>query len=136
MARSAIAGQPAIIRSGSYEATAAKEMQTAVCQGNNMVLAGTVDPLPFPGIVKVNAAGVDAMTLAAPLAGEQPAGDDGKEIFVIDFNGAAHTITTPANGMVNSHHIATFNGTVGSNCRLTAVGGVWVPSALQGVTIS
>jgi hypothetical protein len=136
MARSPIAGAPAIIRAGAYDASASKEMQEVTCNGKFVVLTGTADPLPFPGNVQVNAAGVDAMTLATPLAGEQPAGDDGKTIFIVDLNGAAHTITTTANKIINSKHIATFNGTIGSNCILMAMGGVWVPIALAGVTIS
>lgn len=136
MARSATPGQPAIIRAGAYEATAAQEMQAVTCHGHFLVFTGTADPLQFPGNTQINAAGVDAMTLATPLAGDQPSGDDGKTVFVVDLNGAAHTITTAANKIINSKHIATFNGTVGSNCTLVAMGGVWVPTQLAGVTIS
>lgn len=136
MARSAVAGQPAIIRAGAYDSTAAREMQSTVCNGTFTVFSGTADPLSFPGNTQINAAGVDAMTLVAPKAGDQPAGDDGKTIFVVDLNGAAHTITTPTNAIINSKHIATFNGTVGSNITLRAMGGLWVPIAVSGVTLS
>lgn len=136
MSRSTVAGSPVIIRAGSYDSTAAKEMQQVTCNGSVLILTGTADALPFPGNVELNAAGVDAMTLATPLAGEQPVGDDGKTIFIVDLNGAAHTITTAVNKIINSKHIATFNGTVGSNCMLKAINGVWVPIALAGVTIS
>lgn len=136
MARSAAAGKAAIIRAGCYDGTAALEMQAVTCNGHVLVLSGTVDPLQFPGNTQVSSAGVNAMTLATPLAGDQPTGDDGKTIFVVDLNGAAHTITTAANKIVNSKHIATFNGTIGSNITLRAMGGVWVPTSLAGVTIS
>lgn len=136
MARSATAGQVSLRFSGVYDASAQREMQSVVCHGPFVVMSGTVDPLVFPGNVQMNAAGVDAMTLATPIAGDQPVGDDGKTIFVVDLNGAAHTITTAANKIINSKHIATFNGTVGSNITLRAMGGVWVPIALAGVVIS
>lgn len=136
MARSATPGQASIIRAGCYEGTAAKEMQSVTCNGVFQVMTGTVDPLSYPGNTQVNSAGVNAMTLATPVAGEQPSGDDGKTVFVVDLNGAAHTITTAANKIINSKHIATFNGTIGSNVTLRAMGGVWVPISLAGVTIS
>jgi hypothetical protein len=136
MARSATPGQPAIQRAGCYEATASKEIQNVTCHGSFVVYVGTADALQFPGNSQIDAAGVDALTLATPVAGEQPLGDDGKTVFVVDLNGAAHTITTAANKIINSKHIATFNGTVGSNCTLVAMGGVWVPTQLAGVTIS
>lgn len=134
--RSATPGQPAIIRAGAYDFTASKEMQDVTCNGNVVTLTGTADALQFPGLTEVNAAGVDAMTLATPVAGAQPLGDDGKTVIVVDLNGAAHTITTAANKIINSKHIATFNGTIGSNVTLVAMGGIWVPIALAGVTIS
>lgn len=136
MARSATPGQPAIIRAGCYDSTASKEIQDISCNGVFATYSGTADALQFPGNSQISAAGVDAMTLASPLAGAQPLGDDGKTVFVVDLNGAAHTITTAANKIVNSKHIATFNGTIGSNVTLKAVGGVWVPISLAGVTIS
>lgn len=136
MARSATAGQPAVIRAGCYDSTASKEMQDLTCNGKFQVYTGTADALQFPGNSQINASGVDALTLATPVSGEQPIGDDGKTVFVVDLNGAAHTITTASNKIINSKHIATFNGTVGSNITLTAMGGVWVPISLAGVTIS
>lgn len=136
MANSAAAGQPAITRAGCYDATAAKEMQSVTGNGSFVVLTGTVDPVPFPGNVQVNSAGVNAMTLVAPLAGEQPAGDDGKTVFVVALNAAAHTITTPVNAIINSKRTVTFAATAGSNIMLRAMGGIWVPVANVGATIS
>jgi hypothetical protein len=136
MARSATPGQPALTFAGVYDQSAQRQLQNVLCQGAASTLVGTVDPIAFPGNTQVNSAGVNAMTLATPLAGDQPAGDDGKTVFVVDLNGAAHTITTAANKIINSKHIATFNGTIGSNVTLRAMGGIWVPISLAGVTIS
>lgn len=136
MARSATAGQPAITRAGCYDASAAKQLQDVTCNGGFVVLTGTADPISFPGNVQVNAAGVNAMTLNAPMPGEQPAGDDGKTIFVVALNAAAHTITTPANAIINSKRTVTFAATAGSNIALRAMGGIWVPVSSVGATIS
>jgi hypothetical protein len=136
MAKSPVAGQPAITRAGCYDSDAAKQMQDVTCNGTFTVLAGATDPVPFPGNVQLNAASADACTLATPIAGQQPAGDDGKTIFLVDSSGKAHTVTTAANAIINSKHILTWNGTIGSNCLLMAMGGVWVPVAVSGVTVS
>ena len=136
MAKSATAGQPAITRAGCYDSSAAKQIQDVTCNGDYVALTGSADPMPFPAIVQLNTAGVNATTLASPIAGTQPAGDDGKTIFVYDNTGNAHTITTASNKILPSKHILTFNATVGSNAWLIAVGGVWVPAGLTGVTAS
>ena len=137
MARSVTAGQPALTFAGSYDATAAKQMQDVVCQGVFVVLSGTADPIPFPGNVVLNAGSADSCTLATPVAGQQPAGDDGKTLFVVDNSGKAHTITTASNIISPSHHIATFNGTVGSCIELRAWNGLWYPTGTPlGVALS
>lgn len=137
MAKSTVAGQPAITRAGSYEATAAKEIQDTVCQGAFTSLTGSADPLPFPGNISLDGSGIDGLTLATPLAGNQPAGDDGKTVFVIDTGGHAHTITTASNKIAPSKHIATFGGTVGSNIELQARNGIWyVVGTSLGVSLS
>lgn len=54
-----------------------------------------------------------------------------------DKSGQAHTITTAANKIINSKHIATFNGTIGSAITLMAQGGIWVPIGTpSGVTLT
>lgn len=136
MARSATPGQVVLKFAGVYDLSAQKEMLSATCNGAVVTLVGTADPLAFPGNTSVNAAGVDAMTLATPIAGDQPVGDDGKTVFVVDLNGAAHTITTAVNKIINSKRTVTFNGTIGSNIALRAMGGLWVPVMSTGVTIS
>lgn len=79
------------------------------------------------GKIIVAAAGVAALTLAAPIAGS-PAngGNDGQELKIIDQSGHAHTVTTAANGINGNHHIATSAGNVGDQLTLTAYDGVWL----------
>jgi hypothetical protein len=100
-------------------------------------LTGSADVLTAPGLFIVNSSGVDAMTLAQPTAGDQQSGgDDGKTLTVIDNGGHAHTITCATNGIINSHHLVTFNGTIGSFVTLQAYNAVWYPLANSGVTVS
>ena len=137
MAHSPNAGQPAITRAGSYDSDAAKQMQDVTCNGVTTSLIGSADPIAFPGNIAIDATGVDACTLATPKAGQQPAGDDGKTIYILDTGGHAHTITTASNVISPSHHVATFGGTAGSNVTLRAYNGVWYPvGTALGVTFS
>jgi hypothetical protein len=78
------------------------------------------------GKIVITAAGVAALTLAAPVAGS-PAngGNDGQELKILDQSGHAHTITTPANGINGNHHIATSGATPGDSVTLTAYNGAW-----------
>lgn len=115
---------------------------------NPVVAPGTTDALPVASAnVFVTQAGVDAMTLATPKAGVYPAGaansqlfgeprDDGKSLLVLDTTGHAHTITTAANIINGSNHIATFNGTVGSWILLMAFNGIWYVIGSSGVALS
>jgi hypothetical protein len=104
---------------------------------DNTPYTGSTDALIYPGLAILNSAGVDACTLATPVAGAQNAGgDDGKILTVLDVGGHAHTITTAANAIVPSHHVLTFNGTKGSYIDLMAYNGVWYVQASIGVTAS
>jgi len=136
MANSTQAGQTAIPYVGSDpDATAA--LQDVSCQGKFTVLRGTADAIPFPGNVAINSAGVNAMTLVAPAPGPQSQqGDDGKSVFVVAINSAAHTITTPANKIIGSKHLCTFAAAVGNCIELRAFNGVWVPVMNTGVTVT
>ena len=113
---------------------------TDVIQGgggalNSVASAGAA--VPICGTSFIETAGVNATTLAAPAAGG-PAlgGNDGLDITIIDNGGHAHTVTTPANKIVPSHHLATFNGTQGSFITFVARNGVWIVLASSGVTVS
>jgi hypothetical protein len=115
-----------------------RTMQDTQCHGTYTALRGTADAIPFPGNILVTSAGINAMTLVAPLAGpQQNGGDDGKTIFVVAATAQAHTITTPANAILGSKHLATFAAAAGNNITLTAMNGVWaLNGAALGVTVT
>lgn len=111
------------------------------------VAAGATDALPVRSSeIFVTTAGVNAMTLATPLAGIysltaafQSLGeprDDGKLLRIVDVGGHAHTITTAANKINSNKHIATFNGTVGSFIEFIAFNGIWYALAASGVALT
>jgi hypothetical protein len=131
---------PAVNKIGNHDGTFDKGAQRDVLAHTNDVataLVGSADVLTAPGLFVVNTAGVDAMTLGQPTAGDQQAGgDDGKKLTVVDNGGHAHTITCATNGLINSHHLVTFNGTIGSFVTLRAYNGIWYPLELSGVTVS
>ncbi len=100
-------------------------------------LTGSTDALPLFGDVAVGSAGVDAMTLGAPAAGSgQNGGNDGSKLRVTDIGGHAHTITLGSNNLAPSHHLLTFNGTIGSFVDLEAYNGLWYVKQSNGVTAS
>jgi hypothetical protein len=123
--------------------------QFEVLTGTTDVITGGGGPLDLPpglsttqstpicGTSFIETAGVDACTLAQPVAGAPSAGgNDGLEITIIDNSGHAHTVTCSAGGITPSHHLITFNGTQGSFVTLVARNGYWIPVQSSGVTIS
>lgn len=72
------------------------------------------------GRVVLQGAGALAMTLVAPTAGT----DDFKKLQILSVGAFAHTVTTPANALNGSKHIATF-AAVGDSIELFAYNGVW-----------
>ena len=125
------------MREGALDRGAVLDILATV-QQLPVVYTGAADVLAYPGMAILNGANADAMTLAAPIAGNPlSGGDDGKCVSIIDAAGKAHTVTTPANAIANSKHILTFNGTKGSNVDLQAWGGIWYPLGTpSGVTIT
>jgi hypothetical protein len=146
---------------GPMVAPTSPDYDTVVGQSSNLpfqfeVLTGTTDVItggggvinlpsglsvasfaPICGTSFIETAGVDATTLATPLAGAPSAGgNDGLEITIIDNSGNAHTVTTAANKITPAHHLATFNGAKGSFVTLMARNGFWIPVQLSGVTIT
>lgn len=98
---------------------------------------GQTPTTPICGTSFIESSGVDACTLATPVAGAPSAGgNDGLEITIIDNSGHAHTVTAAANVITPSHHLVTFNGTQGSFVTLVARNGKWLPVQQSGVTIS
>ena len=91
---------------------------------------------PITGKSLITASGVDATTLATPVAGDPAAGgNDGLTIEIVDVGGHAHTVTTAANKINGNKHIATFPGTVGARIVLTAWNGIWYTDG-GGTTLS
>lgn len=113
---------------------------------NPVVAAGSADALPVrSGEVFVTKAGVDAMTLALPTAGDYPSGvansignprDDGKELLIVSTTAFAHTITTPATGVNKTLHLLTFAGAVGNWVKIKAFAATWYVIGSSGVTAS
>jgi hypothetical protein len=85
------------------------------------------------GFYLITKGSAGAYTLAAPVAGQ----DDGKYICVVASTAFAHTVTTPANKINGTLHVATFAATIGNNVEFLAYQGVWyviLPST--GVTLT
>lgn len=125
MARSIFPGQPALAHFGSLDQGAYQDILDILGAGNAQVLTGSADAIAFPGTVILNSAGIDLCTLAKPIAGPQPFGDDGKTVELIAATANAHVVTTPANGVNGSKHIITWTGAAGNNITLQAWNGSW-----------
>ena len=146
---------------GPLVGSSSPDSDTVVGQASNLptqyeVLTGTTDVItggggslqaqaggsvmssvPICGTSFIETAGVNATTLAAPVAGAPSAGgNDGLDITIIDVGGHAHTVTAPANSIVPAHHLLTFGGAAGSFVTLRARNGKWFPLAISGVTPS
>lgn len=63
-------------------------------------------------------------------------GQDGATLVITDTKGYAHTVTTGANGINGSKHIATFSAALGSSFTLRAYNGSWWMQTGTGVTLS
>jgi hypothetical protein len=94
--------------------------------GSLSALGAVGTAVPIVGKSLINTAGVNATTLATPVAGDPAAGgNDGLTIEIQDLGGHAHTVTSAANKINGNKHIATFPGTVGAKIQLTAWNGIW-----------
>jgi hypothetical protein len=90
-----------------------------------------------PGLVMITDASAAALTMAAPIAGAPSAGgQDGMTISFISTTAAAHTVTTPANKINGSLHIATFAAAIGNAITFRAFNGIWYSTTNVGVTLS
>jgi len=128
-----------------------------VLKGNADAVSNfTGDSIYDLGSFFITTAGVDAVTLALPKAGapapywgslnpggsmapDVPGGDDGRVVRFISAGAAAHahTVTTPANGIANAKHIATFAGlAIGEFIEFIAYNGIWFPLAQSGITLT
>ena len=91
-------------------------------QLNQYTAAGAVTP---QGTAVLQAGSAAAMTLAAPTAGPQPAGQDGVQLDLIAADAFAYTVTTPANAIHGSKHVMTWTAGIGNSITLIASNGVW-----------
>jgi hypothetical protein len=102
-----------------------------------LTAAGAIQATVGKVILKAGAA--DALTLAAPVAGQPSAitpGDDGQELTIVAADAFAYTVTAPANAINGNKHIATFGAAAGDAIKLVAYNGVWYAEFLNGVTLS
>jgi len=127
-----------------YEATNAVGLLTAaVNKLDNVVLNLEVKTAAAAitstiGKVILKAGSAAAITLPLPIAGQPSAGgQDGQEMTVIAADAYAYTVTTPANGINGTKHIATWAAAVGNSVKLVAYNGVWLTDdPPNGVTLS
>jgi hypothetical protein len=87
------------------------------------------------GLVLITKGSACALTLAAPVAGD----DDGKILHVLSTTAFAHTITYTAglNGAGAGADVGTFAAAVGNRCAFVAYNGVWwMHSVNVGVTFA
>jgi hypothetical protein len=109
---------------------------TDVIAGGGGALSSIGKTAPITGKSLITSTGVNATTLATPVAGDPSAGgNDGLTIEITDLGGHAHTVTTAANKINGNKHIATFPGTVGARIVLTAYNGIWYSDG-GGTTLS
>lgn len=82
----------------------------------------------------ITKAGVAALTLAAPVAGQ----DDGVEIYLYSNTAFSHTLT--ATGLLqtgsNAVNVATFNPFAGASLGLQAYNGKFMVTSANGVSFS
>jgi hypothetical protein len=95
----------------------------------------------------ISTGSADAITLVAPISGGGLGGASGSSFpnlmgqdnIILKFfatTAFAHTITTPANAINGSKHIATFAAAVGNNIVLIAHSGVWYVNSSVGITLT
>ncbi len=118
-------------------ASVAGSIQAAVFAGPQQdkvtVLSGSSDAIVVPGTNVITTAGVDACTLALPVAGAFGTGGDGKILRIVSTTANAHTITVATTGHFilggtsgTAYHVATFTDAVaGDYLLLLAYNGYW-----------
>lgn len=119
---------PPFNTSGTSNVGIVEPVQTALVNGAISIVTGKVF---------ITKAGVEALTLALPIAGSPSAGGhDGAVLSIVSTTANAHTVTTPANGVNGTNHIITFSGTLPNSIALTAFNGSWWGTSNTGATIS
>ncbi len=128
---------------GDATGTHAGQLTTAV---NALDLAyGNVQKITAAGAINITsgtvflqAGSAAAVTLPAAIAGLPGAGgNDGQCLSVISLDAFAYTVTTPANAINGSKHIATWAAAIANGIEFIAFGGVWYQNGTPpGVTLS
>jgi hypothetical protein len=96
---------------------------------------GAIDfygPQAPAGSVFITKGSAALLTLINPAAGP----DDGKTVTIVSTTAFAHTITTGANGINGSLHIATFGAAVGNFIVFKAFNGSWWVVGNTGVALT
>jgi hypothetical protein len=103
-----------------------------------VTLTGTADAITIPtGQVWINSSGVDATTLANPIAGAASAGGmDGCVLTIFALTAHAHTVTTGTNGVNGADHIITFTAATLNYVTLLAKNGSWYVKGSLNASIS
>lgn len=86
------------------------------------------------GIVAITKGTAAALTLAAPVAGD----DDGKVLVIDSHSAAAHTVTVAGGlrGAGTSADVGTFGAAIGNGVTLYAYNGAWYPIRNTNVTFA
>jgi hypothetical protein len=102
------------------------------------VASGATDAVAIrEGSVFITTAGVDALTLFTPVAGQPSAGgDDGRALLIKSTTAHAHTVTTAANVINGADDTITFGGAVTDYIHLIAYNAKWWALASSGATLS
>lgn len=137
----AITGTQSVTSFGAFTPVTYNQLAEMLPELSSFGLTGTTDAIP-PHVsctYTVNTAAVDAMTLAAPTAGNQDAGgDSGRVIVIVSGTNFAHTLT--ATGLLGtgtaSVNLATFAAFSGAGLTLRAHKGKWLVLASVGITFS
>lgn len=107
----------------------------SILSANTYTAAGAITQKE--GTVFLKAGSAAAMTLVAPTAGLPAAGgDDGRSLTIVSDDANAYTVTTPANGINGSKHVATWTAAEGNAIKLIAYNGAWLATMLNGVTLT
>lgn len=87
------------------------------------------------GVVAITKGSAAALTLAAPVAGD----DDGSRLTIVSETAFAHTVTQTTPGFNNGStaaDVATFGAAAGNCLELVARNGVWWTTQAKGVTLA
>jgi hypothetical protein len=117
---------------------AAEQPVPTVLDGLTSHVAIPVDEGEF--IVLTHASSPGAYTLAAPVPGNLPAGDDGKELYIMNGSAVANVVTvSPVTGVVGGTYgtITFTSAAIGDGIVLKAYNGKWyVKSEVGTITIA